>query len=107
MRVLRFVLRMFGWLLTPLVAWAASFLGAVLGAALAGGLAGALTGVAVTVAMGLVFAVLGTHVWLRLVRRSPEIRAALSLEADGTPMVPEEEAPPPPRSAEVPGPDVT
>ena len=85
MRALRFALRMFGWLLTPLVAWAASFSGAVLGAALAGSVGGALNGVALTAGMGLVFALLGTHLWLRMVRRSPELRAALSLGHDGTP----------------------
>lgn len=97
---------MLGWLLTPLVAWAASFLGAVLGAALAGGLEGALTGVAVTVATGLVFAMLGTHAWLQLVRRSPEIRAALSLGADGAPLAEaasEPPAPPAPARASEPG----
>ncbi|MDZ4673699.1 MAG: hypothetical protein SGI84_04530 [Gemmatimonadota bacterium] len=107
MRALRFVLRMFGWLLTPLVAWAASFLGAVLGAALAGSLEGALNGVAVTVAMGLIFAMLGTHAWLRLVRRSPEIRAALSLEADGTPIIKDEPAPESPQPAQLPGPEAS
>jgi hypothetical protein len=89
MRALRFVLRMLGWLLTPLVAWAASFSGAVLGAALAGRVDGAVEGVALTIMMGLVFAMLGTHAWLRLVRRSPELRAALQLESDGTPAAPE------------------
>lgn len=103
MGVLRFVLRLFGWLLTPLVAWAASFIGAVLGASLAGRVEGALNGVLVTVVMGLVFAMLGTHAWLRLVRRSPELRAALNLETDGMPVVPEEPAPsaaPPERAQE-------
>jgi len=94
MRVLRFVLRMLGWLLTPLVAWAASFLGAVLGASLASRVDGAVNGVVITVAIGLVFAILGTHAWLRLVRRSPEIRAALSLEPDGTPGAPDPETVP-------------
>lgn len=95
MRVLRFLLRLAGWLLTPLVAWAASFMGAVLGAALSGRTGSALRGVGLTVALGLVFAVLATHAWLRLVRRSPELRAALQLGPDGTPILladPEAEA---------------
>lgn len=86
MRVLRFLLRLLGWLLTPLVAWAASFSGAVLGAALAGQGARATTGLVLTVAMGFAFAVLGTHGWLRLIRRSPELREVLQLGPDGTPM---------------------
>lgn len=86
MRVLRFLLRLLGWLLTPLVAWAASFSGAVLGAALAGQGARATTGLVLTIAMGFAFAVLGTHGWLRLIRRSPELREALHLGPDGTPI---------------------
>lgn len=94
MRVLRFLLRLLGWLLTPLVAWAASFLGAALGATLFGDMATATRGLAMTVAMGLAFALLGTHGWLLLVRRSPQLREALHLEADGAP-APTDPDPPP------------
>lgn len=87
MGLLRFLLRLAGWLLTPLVAWAASFTGAVLGAALSGEAGSAMRGVGLTVALGLVFAVLATHAWLRLVRRSPELRAALQLGPDGAPIL--------------------
>lgn len=103
MRVLRFFLRLTGWLLTPLVAWAASFMGAVLGASLSGGADSALRGVGLTVGVGLVFAVVATHFWLQLVRRSPELRAALQLDASGAPLVPaippEPEPPPKPSEA--------
>lgn len=86
MTVVRFLLRLLGWLLTPLVAWAASFSGAVLGAALAGQAARATTGVVLTIGMGFAFALLGTHGWLRLIRRSPELQEALHLAPDGTPI---------------------
>jgi len=86
MKLLRFTLRLLGWLLMPLVAWAASFLGATLGAALAGGTARATTGLVLTAAMGLAFALLGTHGWLRLVRGSPQLRQALHLAPDGAPV---------------------
>lgn len=86
MRVVRYLLRFIGWLLTPLVAWAASFSGAVLGAALAGQAGSAATGVVLTVAMGFAFAILGTHGWLRMIRKSPELQHALSLAPDGTPV---------------------
>ncbi len=102
--VVRTLSRLAGWLLTPLVAWAASFVGAVLGAMLAGRVEGALTGVLLTVAMGLAFALAGTHAWLRLVRRSPELRAALRLQPDGTP-VPLADAPPPSGPPEAPASD--
>jgi hypothetical protein len=67
----------------------------MLGATLARSTDTALTGVLVTVLVGLVFALLGTHAWLRLVRRSPELRAALQLGPDGAPIV--AEPPPEPR----------
>jgi hypothetical protein len=86
MRLLRFLLRLLGWLLTPLVAWAASFSGAVLGAALAGGTGSAVTGVVLTIGMGFAFAILGTHGWLRMIRKSPELQQALHLAPDGTPV---------------------
>lgn len=92
MRALRFLLRLIGWLLTPLVAWAASFCGAVLGAALAGQAARATTGIVLTVAMGFAFALLGTHGWLRMIRKSPELQHALSLAPDGTPVAATESA---------------
>jgi len=92
MGILRFLLRMLGWLLTPLVAWAASFSGAVLGAALSRGAGSAVTGIVLTAGLGMAFAILGTHAWLRLIRRSPELRQALHLAPDGTPV--EEPAPP-------------
>jgi hypothetical protein len=104
MRLLRFLLRLAGWLLTPLVAWAASFTGAMLGATLARSSDTALTGVLVTVLVGLVFALLGTHAWLRLVRRSPELRAALQLGPDGAPIIPEPPVEPQPGPVEGDGP---
>ncbi len=86
MRVLRFLLRMLGWLLTPLVAWAASFSGAMVGAILSRGIDSALTAVAMTLLTGLVFALVAIHAWLVLLRRNPELRAALHLSPEGAPL---------------------
>jgi len=89
MDALRLLLRILGWLLTPLVAWAASFVGAIVGATVASWRSGAIGGLWLTIGMGLAFALVGTHAWLRLVRRSPALREALQLEPDGTPLPPE------------------
>ena len=54
MRFLKLLLRILGWLLTPLVAWAASFIGASIGAVIARGLKSPTTGMVVTAACGAV-----------------------------------------------------
>jgi hypothetical protein len=62
-------LRRIGWLLTPLVVWAASFLGAWAGAALAGR-TGARDGGLVLMAGGAILAAgLATAAWLVVLRR--------------------------------------
>lgn len=78
-------MRVFGWLLTPLVAWAASFLGAVLTARLTGSMGVARGQLLATVIGGAVAGALGLLGWLRLLRRSPELRETLEVESDGTP----------------------
>lgn len=86
MRLLRWLARLLGWLLTPLLAWAASFCGAWLGAVAAtrttdGSLALGLTiGGAALLGLGV------TLLWLRLLRRSPELQDALALTSEGVPM---------------------
>jgi len=86
MTAARFVLRFFGWLLTPFVAWAASFLGATLGALLGRGLP-ATTGVVVSVVLGGGAALVALILWLKLLRRSPRLQRALEVSEDGTPVV--------------------
>jgi hypothetical protein len=85
MRWLRLLFRIFGWLLTPFMAWAASFFGAVAGALIAMRIADPVDGLAVTALCGAIsgFAVL--ILWLRYLRRSPEVREVLAVTEDGTP----------------------
>lgn len=86
MRVLRGLMRGVGWLLTPIVAWAASFFGAIAVASLAANSSATapfrlvLTGLG-----GGVAAALGLIGWLRLLRRSPALQETLEVEPDGTP----------------------
>ena len=85
MRWVRLLFRIFGWLLTPVLAWAASFFGAVAGALIAMRIDDPVDGLAVTALCGAIagFAVL--ILWLRYLRRSPEVREVLAVTVDGTP----------------------
>jgi hypothetical protein len=85
MRWVRLLARIFGWLLTPFLACAASFFGAVAGALIALRLREPRTGLIVTAAAGALLGFTGILLWLRLLRRSPEIREALAVQSDGTP----------------------
>ncbi len=87
MRVAGLVLSFFGWLLTPFVAWAASFVGAWLGTLLASILPSPTAGVALTAVLGGA-AGFGTLIlWIRLLRRSPRLRRTLHVTEAGTPDV--------------------
>ena len=95
MAVLRFLLRFLGWLLTPLVAWAASFLGAWLLSILVAGMRDPTDALVLTLGGGAVAAVSMTFLWMRLLRTSPKIQEVLQVTAEGVPMVAvEEEASP-------------
>jgi hypothetical protein len=85
MRWLRLVFRAFGWLLTPFLAWAASFFGAVGGAIIAMRIEDPVRGLAVTAVCGAITGFAAIIAWLRYLRRSPEARDVLAVTEDGTP----------------------
>ena len=85
MRWIRLLFRIFGWLLTPFLAWAASFFGAVAGALIAMRLDDPFRGLAVTAVCGAVTGFVGLVLWLEYIRRSPEVREVLAVTEDGTP----------------------
>ncbi len=85
MRWVRLVFRIFGWLLTPFLAWAASFFGAVAGALIAMRMDDPFRGLAVTAVCGAVTGFVGLVLWLEYIRRSPEVREVLAVTEDGTP----------------------
>ena len=87
MRFVRGVLRILGWLLTPLVAWAASFGGAWLSAVISGGSQRSLSTIKTMVVFGALSGFAGAWAWLRLLRRSPKLQEALAVAPDGTPLV--------------------
>jgi murein DD-endopeptidase len=85
MRWIRLLFRVFGWLLTPLLAWAASFFGAVGGALAAMRMDDPVRGLIVTAAFGGLAGFLAIIGWLKYLRHSPEVREALAVTEDGTP----------------------
>jgi uncharacterized membrane protein len=96
MRFLRLLLRIMGWLLTPFVAWAASFIGGLIGASLAKTIDSPKAGLVVTFACGAI-AGLGTlAVVIHYLRRSPRLRHALHVTEDAIPDTSEFLAPSPP-----------
>jgi hypothetical protein len=96
MRIARFFARLVGWLLTPFIAWAASFIGALIGASVAKGVNSPGTGMIITIACGAI-AGLGTlGVVIHYLRRSPRLRQALHVTEDAIPDTTEFLAEPPP-----------
>jgi len=85
MRWIRLLFRIFGWLLTPFLAWAASFFGAVGGALVAMRMDDPVEGLAVTAICGALTGFAGLIGWLEYLRRSPEVREVLAVTEDGTP----------------------
>jgi hypothetical protein len=85
MRWVRLLFRIFGWLLTPFLAWAASFFGAVAGALLALKMEDPVRGLVVTAVCGGIAGFACLIAWLRYLRRSPEIREVLAVTEEGTP----------------------
>lgn len=81
MPVLRLGLRILGWLLTPLVATAASFLGAVLGTVLAEWVDSPSVGLTFTVVFGAATGFTALVFWFRLLRHSPKLTHALDLDS--------------------------
>lgn len=83
-RAARLILRIVGWLMTPIVLTITAAIGATIGAMVAPRVP---TGWALAIMgfSGLVGAILGLIGWERLLGRSRELRAALALTAEGVP----------------------
>lgn len=94
MRIVRALFRFFGWLLTPLVAWAASFVGAWAGASVGRLIPGSSAALIVAALAGAAGAIAGTLFWMRFLRRSPELREVLAVTEEGVPVAVVEEKTP-------------
>jgi hypothetical protein len=82
----RGLVRLGGWLLTPLVAWAASFAGAWFGATIAGSVKSSTTGGWVVLVFGAGFGLVAAWAWLHYLRQSPRLQKTLEVAPDGTPL---------------------
>ena len=86
MRWLRILLLVIGWLLTPLVVWAASLLGAWIGASIAYILPTADSALLATIGGGVAAGLVAAFLWMRLLRRSPRLRRSLAITREGIPL---------------------
>jgi hypothetical protein len=86
MRWLRIVALVIGWLLTPLVVWAASLFGAWVGASFAYILPSADSALVATFGGGAAAGLVAAFLWMRLLRRSPRLRRSLAITREGIPM---------------------
>lgn len=87
----RRLIRLLGWLLTPLVALTAAFIGAWIGASVGEGITNSSSAAWVMLGAGAVAGLVVAWAWLRLVRRSPKLQATLAVAPDGTPLAAIEE----------------
>jgi hypothetical protein len=89
MRWFGILVRIVGWLLTPLVAWAASFYGAWTLLQVQGRFANPRHAIYAAFATALVTAVLLMLAWTQLLRRSPRLRHSLHVDREGMPVLDE------------------
>ena len=90
-RVVRVVVRLAGWLLTPLVLTLAAFLGATIMAMVAPVVSTGVAMALVTLA-GLTSAAVGLWLWIRLLKGSPVLQEALAVTPEGVPLEAEVDA---------------
>lgn len=83
-RLARLLLRLVGWLLTPIAVTLAAAVGAIIGTMVAPTLSPT-AGVGVTAGLALVTGGVGLWLWLRLIRTTPALQTALAVTADGVP----------------------
>jgi hypothetical protein len=95
MRWLGILLRIVGWLLTPLVAWAASLWGAWLAFGVSDRFDDPRFALYVAVAVAVVTGTACLFGWMQLLRKSPRLRKSLHITREGLPVIDE---PPPPGS---------
>jgi uncharacterized membrane protein YeaQ/YmgE (transglycosylase-associated protein family) len=80
------LVRLLGWLLTPVISLIGAFLGAWLGASLGESLASSTRAAWVMLGLGASLGIAAAWGWLRLLRRSPRLQRTLAVAPDGTPL---------------------
>lgn len=95
MRWVSILTRVVGWLLTPLVAWAASLFGAWLVLSLGGQFSHPRFALAAALAAALIAGVASLWLWMQLLSRSPRLRHSLHVDPEGLPVIEEDAGPEP------------
>jgi hypothetical protein len=83
-RAVHLLLRLLGWLLTPLAVTLAAALGATVGTMVAP-ITSPVNGLMVTAASALLGGAVGLWLWLRLVRATPALQEVLAVSPSGVP----------------------
>ncbi|HWA58087.1 MAG TPA: hypothetical protein VG692_12580 [Gemmatimonadales bacterium] len=91
MRWLGILLRVVGWLLTPLVVWAASLWGAWTALRITVGFDNPRSALYTTFGVALVTGTIVLYLWMQLLRRSPKLRKSLHISREGLPVIEEGE----------------
>lgn len=91
MRWTALALRIVGWLLTPLVAWAASFWGAWL-VLLIDPAASPRTQIGLALGAALLAGIVALLLWRKVLKRFPMLRHTLQVSTTGLPVLPESAA---------------
>ncbi len=89
MRWVSILTRVVGWLLTPLVAWAASLFGAWLVLNLGGQFSHPRFALYAALAAALIAGVASLWLWMHLLSRSPRLRHSLHVDPEGLPVIEE------------------
>jgi hypothetical protein len=92
------LLRIVGWLLTPLVAWAASLWGAWTAFRLSGRFEQPRSALYAAFGVAVLTGTIALYLWMQLLRRSPRLRKSLHVTREGLPDI-EDPGPPPPGGA--------
>jgi hypothetical protein len=90
MRWLGILLRVVGWLLTPLVVWAASLWGAWAALRLTVEFHDPRAALYTTFGVAVVTGTIVLYLWMQLLRRSPRLRKSLRVTREGLPVIEEE-----------------
>jgi len=87
MRWLGILLRVVGWLLTPLVAWAASLWGAWTALRVTVAFGNERTAIYAAFGVAVVTGTISLYLWMQLLRRSPRLRKSLHVTREGLPQI--------------------
>ncbi len=83
------LLRIVGWLLTPLVAWAASLWGAWTALRVTVAFHNERTAIYAAFAVAVVTGTITLYLWMKLLSRSPRLRKSLRITREGLPVIDE------------------